>query len=252
MNQRNILVGILAVAIVVAAVIIAQRPQTSETAAASPEEIEGIVKQYLMDNPEVLIASLNAYRSKEEAARQAMVDDTVKSFMASVGEKSHMPVLGNPDGDVTIVEFFDYRCGYCKRVHPTVQEVLAKDGNVRLVYAEFPILGDDSLFASRAATAVWLNWPDKYEAYHDMLMATRGQIDETTVFGGALELGMDVAALQMAMKEPEVDAAIRANHDLASSLEISGTPAFIIGDELVPGAIELSDFESLISMSRGG
>lgn len=251
MNQRNILIGVLAVAIVAAAAIIAQRPQPAPMEAASPAEIESIVEQYLMENPEVLVASLNAYRAQEEAAQQARVNETIKSVVASIDKQSHMPVFGNPEGDVTIVEFFDYRCGYCKRVHPIVEQVMQSDSNVRLVYAEFPILGDDSTFASRAATAVWLNWPEHYKAYHDLLMSTRGQIGETVVFGSALELGIEIAALQKAMNDPAVTAAIESNHRLAASLQIGGTPAFIIGDELVPGAIELGTFRELIAQYRG-
>lgn len=252
MNKQFTMIGVLAAAIVVAAVIVAMRPQPEQSASVSPDEIQGIVEQYLLENPEVLIASLNAYRAREEEASQAMVSETIKSLVASIDQQSHMPIAGNPDGDITIVEFFDYRCGFCKRVHPTVKQVMAGDSNIRLVYAEFPILGDQSMFASRAATAVWLNWPDKYATYHDILMSSRGQLDETVVFGSALELGIELSDLEAAMNAPDVAAAISANHELAARLQINGTPAFIIGDQLVPGAIGPEEFATLINQYRGG
>lgn len=252
MNNKIVIMAVSAFAILIAALVVTQWPKPASDAITARADIEEIVSQYLMDNPEVLIAALNAYQEREAASRQARIDAGIKQFVSTIADNPDIPILGNPDGNITIVEFFDYRCSYCKQVFPTLMQVVADDSDIRLVMAEFPILGEDSVYAARAALAVWFEWPEKYGAYHDILMASRGKIDETIVFGAALELDIEPSALQAAMKSDTIEQAISANHAMARELGISGTPAFIIGDTLVPGAIELADFQELIAAYREG
>ncbi|MEQ8665923.1 MAG: DsbA family protein [Rhodospirillales bacterium] len=251
MKSQHIAISIAAAAALVAVLAFVKTPAPTGSTTDAREDIEAIVHEYLMDNPDVLVAALTEYRKREETARQEQISQSITRFVGSIDDNPALPVVGSADASVTVVEFFDYRCGYCKQVFPAIKELMAEDGDIRLVYAEFPILGDASTFASRAAVAVWLNWPDRYERFHDMLMASRGQLDATTVMGTALELGIDLADLEAATKKPEVDAAIEANYELAQELGISGTPAFIIGDTLVPGAIELATFRQHIKDYRG-
>jgi len=158
------------------------------------------------------------------------------------------PVLGNPTGDVTIVEFFDYRCPYCKAVVPRLEEVIAEDKAVRVVLIEFPILGDDSLFASRAAIASRAQ--GKYLVFHDAMMAHKGSLDQDKILELAKDSGIDVEKLKADMQAPEVDALIRRHHELAEKLGVNGTPAFVIGQELVPGAVDAETMKAKIKQAR--
>jgi protein-disulfide isomerase len=158
------------------------------------------------------------------------------------------PVLGNPRGAVTVVEFFDYRCPYCKQVEPALEALLGEDRQLRFVYKEFPVLGADSVTASRAALAA--KKQGKYDAFHRAMMTLKGQINEAAVFKTAESVGLDVERLKRDIASPEVARALKANTDLAEALDIRGTPAFVIGDEIVPGAIDLASLKQLIATAR--
>jgi protein-disulfide isomerase len=159
------------------------------------------------------------------------------------------PVGGNPDGDVTLVEFFDYNCGYCKRVMPAVEAVAEADPNLRIVYKEFPILSEGSMIAARAALASRAQ--DLYEPFHEALMGFEGRIGESEVFAIAEGVGLDVEQLREDMGSDAVTAEIAANMDLARALQINGTPAFVVGDQVIPGAVPQAQLESAIAEARG-
>ncbi len=156
---------------------------------------------------------------------------------------------GNPNGDVTLVEFFDYQCGYCKSVVDRVAGTVAKDKNVRWVFKEFPILGPVSVYASRAALAA--HRQDKYQELHLAMMRSRGKLTEQKVLRFAAEAGLDVARLEADMKTPEIATLIERNMALAEALNVRGTPAFVIGDVVVPGAIDAATLNRLIAAARG-
>ena len=165
-----------------------------------------------------------------------------------VFEDPDTPVLGNPKGDVALVEFFDYRCPYCKQVEPSLEALLGEDRQLRLVLKEFPVLGPESVTAARAALAA--RKQGKYDALHRALMALKGQIDETTVLNSAAAVGLDVGQLKRDMAAPEIDAQLQKNSKLADALDIHGTPGFVVGDEIVPGAIGLNELKQLIEAAR--
>ncbi len=158
------------------------------------------------------------------------------------------PVGGNPDGDVTLVEFFDYQCPYCKRIFPSIQALLAEDRNLRYVFKEFPILGKESVFAARAALAA--RRQGKYLEFHTALMPARGKLTETRVMRLAEKAGLDVDRLRRDMADRTIDAMIQRNLDLADGLGIFSTPVFIIGDTQVPGAVEIDTLKILIARAR--
>ena len=160
------------------------------------------------------------------------------------------PVGGNPQGDVTIVEFFDYRCPYCKQVLPSLQELLKEDHKLRFVYKEMPVLGPQSVVAARAALAAQRQ--GKYEAFHSSMMATKGQIGEDTVYKVAGSVGLDVDRLKKDMAAPEIEQTLKANLALADALNIHGTPGFVIGDHIVPGAIDLDALKNMVADARKG
>ena len=149
---------------------------------------------------------------------------------------------------MTLAEFFDYRCPYCKQVLSSVETLLAEDKRLRFVYKELPVLGADSVTAARAALAA--RKQGKYDAMHRALMSIKGQIDEAAVFKAAGSVGLDVERLKRDMAAPEIDRMLKANSSLAEALEIRGTPAFVVGDEIVPGAIGLDTMRQLVEAAR--
>jgi len=229
----------------------AEEPTTPGGFSAAQEEAIGdIVRSYLLEHPEVLVEALNAYEARQQQIAEERQRQAVIAHQSALADDALSPVLGNPDGDVVVVEFFDYRCPYCKKVADKLLQTVQKDGGVRLVMKEFPILGPDSIYAARAALAA--DKQGRYEDFHFALMEVEGQIDEPAVIGVAKSLGLDIAQLQKDMTSEDIEIALRRNFELAEVLEIGGTPAFVIGDTLVPGAVEMETLEALIARVRAG
>ncbi len=225
--------------------------QQSHPGGFSPEQVEGIehiVRQYLLEHPEVLVDALTAYQERQRVAEEERKQQAIVAHLSALTEDPSTPVLGNPDGDVVIVEFFDYRCGYCRRVVRDLRNVVEADSNVRLVMKEFPILGPASIQASRAALASIKQ--GKYEAYHYALMTQPGDMSDPHLMQVAKMVGLDVDQLKADMESEEVDALIRRNHALGETLGITGTPAFVFGDTLVPGAVDAETMRRLIDEAR--
>lgn len=213
------------------------------------QEIEALVRDYLVKNPEIIVDAIDAMREKQRREKDERARAAVMTYRAALVEDPGTPVAGNPGGDVTIVEFFDYQCGYCKRVFPTLMKTVKEDGGVRLALKEFPILGPKSRYAAEAALAS--RKQGKYTAFHMALMALRGSLTEAAVEAVARSVGIDVAKLKDDMSDPAVRDQIEKNFALANALNIRGTPAFVIGDRLVPGAVNLETLKLLIAEARG-
>lgn len=222
--------------------------QQSQFTEAQREEIGRLVREYLIRNPEVLEEAIRALQARREEERRAAAEVALRENRDALLRNEDSPVGGNPNGNVTIVEFFDYQCGFCKRAFPEMQAAVEADGNVRVVYKEWPVLGPASVFAARAALASRAQ--GKYEAFHNALMGFDGQLSNEIVMQIAASVGLDVARLQEDMQSPEVDGILRRNHELAQALGIEGTPAFVIGDELIPGAIGEQQFRTHIDRAR--
>lgn len=219
----------------------------------SPDQtkaIEEMVRAYILKNPEIIREAVEALQAKEQQSADERRMATAAQLRDQLLNDPAAPVLGNPAGDVTLVEFFDYRCPYCKKAAPVVEQLLKEDGKIRRVMKEFPILGPESVFASRAALAAKMQ--DRYEPFHKALIGAKGALDQDMVFRLAKEAGVDVARMKRDMNAPEVEDALRRNRELASALEITGTPAFIIGNDFVPGAAELETFKTLVARARKG
>jgi protein-disulfide isomerase len=221
----------------------------AELAPEQRREIESIIHDYLLQHPEVLIEAMRAAEEKVKTEAGEKAKQVLVARRSEIFDDPGTPVGGNPKGDVTLVEFFDYRCPYCKQVQPRLQELLAGDRQLRIAYKEFPILGQVSTTAARAGLAAQRQ--GKYEAFHDAMMAASGQITEDTVYQVADSVGLDVDRLKRDMSSPPIDAVLKANRALAEALDITGTPGFVIGDQIVPGAIELSSLRDLVAGARG-
>jgi protein-disulfide isomerase len=210
--------------------------------------IEEIIHDYLTKNPDLMLDVLHAAQDKLKSDSRDKAAVALVEHKRELLEDPDTPVGGNPKGDVSLVEFFDYRCGYCKQVVPAIDALLAKDKQLRFVYKEFPVLGPDSVHAARAALAS--RRQGKYEAMHRALMAVKGQLDEAAIMKVAASIGLDVERLKADMAAPEIDRALKTNIKLAEALDIRGTPGFVIGDEIVPGAVGLETLRQLVDAAR--
>jgi protein-disulfide isomerase len=248
MSFRMPVVAALACALAIAAPL--RVPGAAEITPAQREAIEGIIHDYLMHNPDVVIEALRGAEETLNREADAKATKVLSDRRAEIFDDPATPVGGNPRGDVTVVEFFDYRCPYCKQVLPALQTLLNQDRKLRFLYKEMPVLGPQSVVAAQAALAAQRQ--GKYEAFHNAMMGTKGQITEDTVYKVAGSVGLDIARLKQDMAAPEVDRAVKANLALADALNIHGTPAFIIGDHIVPGALDLDALKNMIADARKG
>jgi len=219
---------------------------------AQTKQVEQLIEKYLDENPEVVIQAIHKYQQQQEEEQRLRQVHNLESMRELLERSDTSPVRGNPEGDVTLVEFFDYRCGYCKRVHSTVTDTVKADGNVRLVYKEFPVLGPESVYLARASLGIFFTNPDKYSAFHDALITSRGQLNPARVMSIAEDIGLKAADVEAGMKDPRVDEEIQRNIQMARSLGINGTPGFVIGSAIVPGAVDEDALKSFIAQARKG
>lgn len=215
----------------------------------SEADVKKLVLETILENPEIVMQAINILRAKEDQDKEGAQQQAYLDNEELLKNDPNAPVLGNPDGDVTIVEFFDYNCGYCKRAMVAMQAVLKTDKNLRVVYREFPILSEGSIFAARAALASRAQ--GRYEEFHWALMSAQ-TADETSVMKIAEQIGLDVAKLRVDMDAPEVAEHIQTSRDLANAMQFTGTPSFIIGDEIVGGYIPQDVMEEVIADARKG
>lgn len=229
---------------------LAQAPSTP-VPAGEPNAFGERVRAYLLANPEVVIEAAQLYQQKQQAAQAEAVKRTIKSKADELLRDPADPVAGDETGDVTVVEFFDYNCKYCRAVAPTVAELLASDPRLRLVHKEFPILGEGSAAAARVALAAARQDTAKYRELHRALMGASRSVDGESALKAAAELGLNADRLRRDMADPAIAASIARNQALAAELGINGTPAFVIGDQVVPGAAERAALEDLVREARG-
>ena len=218
---------------------------------AEREAFRAEVRAYLLDNPEIIMEAVQVLEARQ-ADQQAMADrDVIAANAGVIFEDGYSWVGGNPEGDVTIVEFMDYRCGFCRRASPEVDKLLAADGNIRLVVKEFPILGDQSVVMSRFAIATKQVAGDAaYKLVHDTLMGLNGDVTPEVLEGIAGELGLDGAAILARMEAPEVTRVIVETRALAQALNIQGTPSFVVKDEVLRGFLPADQMQMVVEAKR--
>jgi protein-disulfide isomerase len=208
-------------------------------------ELEGAIEQYIRSHPEVIEQSLQALETKRELEEKARQKAALAKRQDDLFNDPSSPVSGNPQGDVTLVEFFDYRCGYCKRAASAVTQLQKDDPKVRVVYKDFPILGEPSEMAAKAALASRAQ--GKHQAFHEALLASKNEITKDELLRVAAGVGLDAKRLEREMDNPEWQDVIDRNRALAKDLGITGTPGFIVGAELVPGALDIKGLKELIA-----
>jgi protein-disulfide isomerase len=214
------------------------------------EDIEVIVRDYIAEHPEVVVEAIREWQRQAEAMQAEAAQQALAERAGDLYDDAETPFAGNPEGDVVIVEFFDYRCGYCRHSAPDLFALVDKDPGVKVVFKEFPILGQASVLASRAALASRAQ--DKYFDFHKALMQADISFSEEEIMAVAASVGLDVDKLKADMGSPEIDAYLARTDALARELGIGGTPAFVIDGSLYPGALDAADFDQLVAAGRQG
>lgn len=214
------------------------------------EKIYSTVDTYIKGNAEVIIAAVEQHQRGLTQQKQQEAIQNISQKSEELENDPNSPTSGNVNGDITVVEFFDYNCGYCKRSLGNITKLLEEDKNVKVVFKEMPILSENSMLASKYALAVNQVDPSKYVDYHAKLMSSRGQSSKEQLIKFAEEIGVDTVAVQAVVESSAIMQAIQNNQELARSVGISGTPAFIIGGQLVPGAIDYDEFKRIIKERR--
>jgi protein-disulfide isomerase len=220
---------------------------------AQRDEIVAIVRNALKTDPSILRDAVAALTADDAQKQEAAAHAAINAAGTELTAKSSDPVAGNPSGDVTIVEFFDVRCPYCKRLEPTMDKLLKQDHGVRLVYKDLPILGPASVLGTKALLAAQLQdskVPGAYIKLREALMLGGADVNKETIHAAAQRLGLDWDRLQHDMDSAEIQARIDANLRLAHELGIEGTPAMVIGTDLVPGAVDFAELDDAVKKAR--
>jgi protein-disulfide isomerase len=228
-------------------------PAMAEMTAEERTALRDEMRAFLLENPEVLVEAMNALQAREDANAAARDAEMLAANRDAIINDGVSWVGGNPNGDITLVEFMDYRCGYCRKAHEEVAALVAGDTNIRLVLKELPILGPESLLASQFAIAVQqLHGPDAYKQAHDALITLQADITLETLANLASDLGLDPAPVMARMEGAEVRAVIEANHSLAGVMEVNGTPTFVLGDTVLRGYLPLDEMRQMVINERNG
>jgi len=226
---------------------VASSASAGELTASDEKRIKELAIEAILERPEIIEEAIARLRQLQDQRQQQAAVETIMKRRKDFLQDPNAPVLGNPEGDVTVIEFFDYNCPYCKRAAAPVKKLIETDGNVRLVYREWPILGEGSVFAARAALAA--RNQGKYEEMHVGLMSGR-RVDEAYTIKVAEMIGLDVKRLRKDMQAPEVKQHIELSMELAAGLGINGTPSFLIGNQLAPGLVPYEELVTMVAKAR--
>src|SRR3974390_1336182 len=228
--------------------------RADEFTAPQKSEIERIVREYLVMHPEVLQEARPELEKRQTAAEAEKHKAAVKDHAQNLFSSPRQVVLGNADGNVTFVEFFDYNCAYCKRAMSDMLTLMKDDPKLKVVLKEFPVLGPGSVEAAQVAVAVRMQDKSgkKYLDFHQRLLGGRGQADKSHALAAAKDAGLNMAQIEKAMTSPEVKATLQENFKIAEALGLNGTPSYVIGDEVVIGAVGLPALQEKINTARCG
>lgn len=248
--------GVFGLCLAFAAAAGAPAPARAGDGAAAPADkaaFENLIREYLLKNPEVIIEALEAHRGRLEAEAGARREAVLAELAEDVRSDPMLPRGGAPDGDVTVIEFFDYRCGFCRRAFADVQTLIKTDGRIGYALKEFPILGPESEAAGQFALAVWMTQPERYAAFRSALMTRRGgALNPRAIRAAAAQAGVDAARAEAALDSPEIAAAVRRTRRQAAGLGVNGTPSFVIGGEVFSGVMSLEEMRAAVAGKRGG
>jgi protein-disulfide isomerase len=250
MQKRQTTSGVALIVLVVAMVSALGGYGIALFSSNQEKRLTALIEAHIAENPEIVLRAIQELRRRDAEAKEDRVRSNLAAVRAELTRDPRSPVAGNPEGDVTVVEFFDYNCPYCKAVKPALRELLAGDPGIRFVYKELPILGEASRTAAKAALAAVRQGAEHYRRIHDALLEIQGGLTDEAVYRVAGQIGLDLARLRADMEDPEIEAAIAANRELAGRLNITGTPAFVIGEAVIPGAVSLERLREAVARAR--
>ena len=239
-------------AVVAALPLLAAVPAAADNSPLTRQDVETIVREYLIANPEVLEEAFAALQSKRLAAATQERSAAIAQFREELERSPYGAVIGNPDGDVTLVEFFDYNCGFCRRALSDLDDLVAQDPNLRVVLKEFPVLGEASMKAAAVSIAVHQVAPDKYADFHTQLLEVEGRADDTAAFAVAEALAIPRSEIDAAMASDSVRKTVEESYRLAKALQLDGTPSYVVGDAVEEGAVGSETLKSRINVARCG
>jgi protein-disulfide isomerase len=240
---------------VIAVVVIAIYQQMKPSAGApSRDELHAIIRDYIVKNPEVLQEAMAEFEKRQQLAETSKARDAIKTHAEQIFNSPRQVTVGNKTGDVTLVEFFDYNCGYCKQALADLNNLMKDDGKLRVVLKEFPVLGAGSIEAAQVGVAVRMQDPtgEKYMAFHNKMMSERGQANKARAMAAAKDAGVDVARLEADLASDEIKASLEESFKLAEALGLNGTPSYVIGNDIAIGAVGVSALKDKIKQQRGG
>lgn len=241
----------IACAIILAFTALFAAAQSAQAQSLTPQQAEAVkklVRDTIRENPELILEAVEILREKQQAEAESGQKKAIADNRAELLDDAAAPIAGNPKGDVTVVEFFDYNCPYCKQVLPAIQDAVKADPKVKVIFKELPILSPSSITAAKAALAA--HQQKKYAPMHEALMKNKGRLEDADIFRIAGEVGLDVARLKKDMESKAVATALERNTKLARALGLTGTPAFVVGDMLAPGALDKDTLMQMIAEAR--
>ena len=255
MTKGHTMSRMLAGAVLVTSVVaLAAPPALAQANALSEPQkkaVEQVIKDFLIANPEVIQEAIMELERRQQDAQKSAQKTALGSERKTLLFSTRGNIVGNPNGDVTLVEFFDYNCGYCKRALTDLRALVKSDPKLRVVLKDFPVLGPESVEASRVSLAVKQQISgEKLFDYHTKVMETRGRVNGERALAVAKEMGLDTARLQKDMDHPEVRAALQENMALGDKLGLTGTPAFVIGEEVISGAVGIEPLRKIVANTR--
>ena len=228
-------------------------PVAAQTLGAEQKaEIESVIRDYLLANPEILEEAFTALQQKRQLAEQQNRNRALTDERDTLENSARQAVTGNPDGDVTLVEFFDYNCSFCRRAVADMERLMEEDPGIRMVLKEFPVLGQGSVEAAQVSIAVNELAPEKYLDFHRMMFSLNRPADGRVALAVAKEVGLDEAELKAAMQMPVVQETVEEVYGLASALGLTGTPSYVVGDEVLFGAVGYDRLKEQINVARCG
>jgi protein-disulfide isomerase len=254
-----LLATLIAAAALITPITSAQTPAPPAAANPAPsfsadqqQQIETLIKNYIAAHPEIVQGALDALDKRQKEAEAEKARATIRDNNATIFNSPHQVVLGNPQGKVSIVEFFDYNCPYCKRALNDMVDLLRSNPDLRFVLKEFPVLGEGSVDAAHVAVAARMQDPTgkKYFEFHQKLLGGRGQADKARALAVAKDVGFDMARLEKDMNSEEVKATIDEDMKLADALGVSGTPTYVVGDEVVVGAVGVDELKNKLNSDK--
>ena len=213
-------------------------------------EVKTIVQEYIKNNPEIILEAIRVLREREGQAQPKQMKQHPIHNKEQLLNDPASPVAGNPNGNVTIVEFFDYLCQYCRQVFPDIQSLLKQDKNIKYIFKELPILSKNSEIAARVALVIWKNYREKHLEFHTKMMKSRSNLTERRILRIAKSVGAKIDLVKNQMYSSDINVSLRQNFKLAQRLGVSGTPGFIIGNRVIRGAIDITTMKRLVNDER--